>query len=500
MAYVGKKPADTALTANDLATGIVSADKLATNAVTTVKVNADAITNAKTEFTPGLVIKGDGSSADGKLTLNCSQNTHGVSIQGPPHSAGQSYTLTLPQSITSGYFLKTDGSGNLSFAQATETKPTVADVSQTIAPDTATSFNITGTNFSGIPKVEFIKTTGAVTVANSVSLTNSTTLAVNATLASGTYYVRIELDDGNAARSTNAIITASYIFLCCCSYTETTSVLTANTDTPASTMNLTLSGNRWRIITIMAYTNYIHRTPSSNGNRQKFTISTWVKKTNATGQGWIITVDTYSSGNMAQLQLDTGSYIGFQQYHGSSNQTSVTTNNLLRDVNAWYHLVLRVDTTQSTAADRVRIYINGTEASYDTTTYPSQNFEYQINHTTKHSIGSREDTSSGSSLYYSHYHLCDGYSYAPTEFGETDSTTGEWKIKTSPSVSYGTNGFFIFKDGMNLSGSTVQDQSGQSHNLTLVGTSVETQDNPSNSFCYIKCFSKTVYCTNDFYS
>ena len=209
MAYVGRKPADAALTADDLASGIVSADKLASNAVTTVKVNADAITNAKTEFTPGLVIKGDGSSADGKLTLNCSQNSHGVSIQGPPHSAGQSYTLTLPQSITNDYFLKTDGSGNLSFAQATETKPTVADVSQTIAPDTATDINITGTNFSGIPKVEFIKTTGAVTTANSVSLTNSTTLAVNATLSNGSYYVRIELDDGNAARSTNAIITAS---------------------------------------------------------------------------------------------------------------------------------------------------------------------------------------------------------------------------------------------------------------------------------------------------
>ena len=209
MAYVGRTPANAAITASDLENGIVTADKLATNAVTTVKVNADAITNAKTEFTPGLVIKGDGSSADGKLTLNCSQNSHGVSIQGPPHSAGQSYTLTLPQSITNGYFLQTDGSGNLSFAQATETKPTVADVSQTITPSTATSFNITGTNFSGIPKVEFIKTTGAVTTASTVSLTNATTLAVNATLASGSYYVRIELDDGNAARSTNAIITAS---------------------------------------------------------------------------------------------------------------------------------------------------------------------------------------------------------------------------------------------------------------------------------------------------
>ena len=209
MPYIGRTPANAAITADDLNNGIVTADKLATNAVTEVKVNADAITNAKTEFTPGLVIKGDGSSADGKLTLNCSQNSHGVSIQGPPHSAGQSYTLTLPQSITNGYFLQTDGSGNLSFAQATETKPTVANVSQTIAPSTATDINITGTNFSGIPKVEFIKTTGAVTTASTVSLTNATTLAVNATLANGSYYVRIELDDGNAARSTNAIITAS---------------------------------------------------------------------------------------------------------------------------------------------------------------------------------------------------------------------------------------------------------------------------------------------------
>ena len=234
----------------------------------------------------------------------------------------------------------------------------------------------------------------------------------------------------------------------------------------------------------MAYTNYIHRTPSGAGDRRTFTISTWVKRANPAGQGWIMTVDAYSSGNMFQCQLDTGSNLGVQQYHGSSIQTSVNTSNLLRDPSAWFHLVLRVDTTQSTAADRVRIYFNGTEASYTgATSYPSQNFQYEVNDAKKHSIGSREDTSSGTSLYYSHYHFCDGYSYAPTEFGETDATTGEWKIKTSPSVSYGTNGFFVFKDGMNLSGSTVQDQSGQSNNLTLVGSSVETQDTPSNNFC-----------------
>ena len=213
MAYVGKKPADSIIQSSDIQDGIITSGKLASNAVTTVKVNADAVTKDKTEFisdgTAGLEIKGDGTSVDGYIQLNCHVNSHGVKIKSPPHSAAQSYTLTLPSSITDGYFLKTDGSGNLSFAQATETKPTVADVSQTIAPATATDINITGTNFSGIPKVEFIKTTGAVTTANSVSLTNNTTLAVNATLASGTYYVRIELDDGNAARSTNAIITAS---------------------------------------------------------------------------------------------------------------------------------------------------------------------------------------------------------------------------------------------------------------------------------------------------
>ena len=212
MAYVGRTPANAAITASDLDNGIVSADKLATNAVTEVKVNADAITNAKTEFTPGLTIKGDGSSADGKLVLNCSQNTHGVSIAGPAHSAGQSYNLVLPTSVGSnGQVLATNGSNTnqLTWVDAQETKPTVANVSQTIAPATATDITITGTNFVSIPQVEFVKTDGSVTVANSISFTSSTSLSVNVTLATGNYYVRIENPDGNAGRSSSNIITAS---------------------------------------------------------------------------------------------------------------------------------------------------------------------------------------------------------------------------------------------------------------------------------------------------
>ncbi len=213
MPYIGRVPANAAITADDLDNGIVTADKLATNAVTTVKVNADAVTNAKTEFTPGLTIKGDGSSADGKIILNCSQNSHGVSIAGPAHSAGQSYNLILPTSVgTNGQVLATNGSNTnqLSWVDAVEAKPTVADVSQTISPSTSQTFNITGTGFVSIPIVEFIKSdTGAITRAGAVTFTNATTLAITATLASGAYYVRVENNDGNAGRSTNAIITAS---------------------------------------------------------------------------------------------------------------------------------------------------------------------------------------------------------------------------------------------------------------------------------------------------
>ena len=160
-----------------------------------------------------LEVGGDGSSNNGTIQLNCSQNSHGVKIASPDHSAGQSYTLILPTSVGSAnQVLASNGSSTnqLSWIDAAETKPTVADVSQTIAPATATTISITGTNFVSIPQVQFVNaSTGAITNANTVSFTNATTLSVNVTLASGNYFVRIENPDGNAGRSTNNILTAS---------------------------------------------------------------------------------------------------------------------------------------------------------------------------------------------------------------------------------------------------------------------------------------------------
>jgi hypothetical protein len=193
------------IAASNITSGTLNDARLPTTMAGKTLTTANVTTNYN-----GLIAGGDGGSNDGQIQLNCSQNSHGVKIKAPPHSAGQSYTLTLPSSITNGYFLQTDANGVLSFAAAVEDKPTVANVSQTIAPATATTISITGTNFVSIPTVEFVNgSTGAITNSNTVSFTNATTLSVNCTLASGNYYVRIENPDGNAGRSTNNIITAS---------------------------------------------------------------------------------------------------------------------------------------------------------------------------------------------------------------------------------------------------------------------------------------------------
>ena len=219
------------------------------------------------------VVEIKGNTNGGTIQLNCENNSHGVKIQSPAHSAGQSYTLILPTSVGSAnQVLASNGASTnqLSWIDAAETKPTVADVSQTIAPATATTINITGTGFVAIPIVDFINaSTGAITRANTVSLTSATQLSVNLTIAAGNYFVRIENPDGNSGRSTNNIITASTapsfstgagslgtvgagesVSLSVAASSdsnvtiaETTSVLTSNANTPAATMNLTLSGS-----------------------------------------------------------------------------------------------------------------------------------------------------------------------------------------------------------------------------------------------------------------
>ena len=220
------------------------------------------------------------------------------------------------------------------------------------------------------------------------------------------------------------------------------------------------------------------RTPSSAGNQKTWTLSAWVK--NSYG-GMFFCVDSHGATKSIQCDLYQGAdYLEIAQYASGSGAWSLKTNRLFRDRNAWYHIVLSVDTTQATSSDRVKIYINGVrETSFSVETYPSQNYDTGANSAVTHMIGNRP----GSSIYFdglmTHFHFIDGIAYDASTFGETDATTGIWKPKTAPSVTYGTNGFFLKFEN---SGSMGTDSSGNANNLTVNGTLTQTVDTPSNVF------------------
>ena len=224
---------------------------------------------------------------------------------------------------------------------------------------------------------------------------------------------------------------------------------------------------------------YLTRTPSSAGNRKTFTFSFWVKRNKLGVDNTIYNVRPDSNG---------ANRINF--HSGDSFRISIEpiskfifTTRLFRDVSAWYHIVIAFDTTQGTAANRIKLYVNGVQETSlvkgdgGAATYPDQNADLDINTTNVINIGRDLETNSDFiDLCISHFHFCDGTALAPTVFGSTDSTTGEWKINTSPSFTPGTNGFTILKDG-----NTITDQSANSNNFSLGGgTLTKTLDCPSN--------------------
>jgi len=223
---------------------------------------------------------------------------------------------------------------------------------------------------------------------------------------------------------------------------------------------------------------YLTRTQTT-GNRTTFTFSAWVKRSSL-GEQHLISCGT-SSTSRTQFHFNGDNALMFYNNDGGSVNMYIKTNRLFRDVNAWYHIVLRFDTTQATASDRIRFYVNGEEeTSLATNTIPSQNADNtQFNYNgVALSIGRRHYDDYGhfdGSM--SHVHFCDGQSYDASSFGQADAN-GVWTINTTPSVTYGTNGYFILEDG-----NSVTDQSGNSNNWTVAGgTLTNTEDNPSNVF------------------
>ena len=216
---------------------------------------------------------------------------------------------------------------------------------------------------------------------------------------------------------------------------------------------------------------YLTRTLGTPTLATKATCSMWFKLAEPEGQNTLIASDS----NAAAFYLHSNSTLRIYNVDSSD----LTTNRVFRDTSAWYHLVVAIDTTQGTASNRVKVYINGIqETSFSTASYPNQNSASALGNATAHFVGANTGAANYFNGSMSHIHLIDGTAYDATAFGETDATTGEWKAKTSPSVTYGTNGFFILKDGNGIT-----DQSGEGNDFTLGGgTLTDLKDNPDNTF------------------
>nr|BAR15333.1 lectin-like protein [uncultured Mediterranean phage uvMED] len=226
---------------------------------------------------------------------------------------------------------------------------------------------------------------------------------------------------------------------------------------------------------------YIKRDLSVSETVYKFTWSAWVKRSQITAHNTLFKSRT-DGNNWCQCYFESDDRLILSSYKNGGYHYIFKTNRLFRDTNAFYHVMVNVDSSQSTAGDRVRIYVNGErETSFNTATNNLSNGDSLIINSsdsgTGHTIGSW-NTSNYLDGVLSHVHYSSGYSYAPTVFGSQDATTGEWKINTSPSFTLGGNGYTVLKDGI-----TITDQSSNSNDFTLGGgTLTKTEDCPSNVF------------------
>ena len=208
---------------------------------------------------------------------------------------------------------------------------------------------------------------------------------------------------------------------------------------------------------------YLSRTPASAGNRKTWTWSGWVKRTGPGNPSNAI-IPMFGACSAAS---DAGFFaigvlenvISIQSWNTAFRRTSV----VFRDYSAWYHIVAYLDTTQATAANRLKLYVNNVEiTAFSISNDPTLNTDYAVNNNISHKIFS--DTGVGSSFlsgYLTEVHFIDGQALTPSSFGEVNATTGVWS-PIAYAGSYGTNGFYLnFSDNSGVTSTTLgKDQAG----------------------------------------
>ena len=230
---------------------------------------------------------------------------------------------------------------------------------------------------------------------------------------------------------------------------------------------------------------YLNKTLGTATNRKIFTISMWVKRSELYGVN-SETKYLMSAGNNASTNIDEFYFrhdtLDFSGYESSTTEFQLRTNQLFRDVSSWYHIVVAYDSTQGTASNRIKMYVNGSQiTSFSTETYPDQNHEPLFNSNIAHEIGRNTDARYFDG-YITEVVFIDGQALDPTSFGEFDEDSPNiWKPKNVSGLTFGTNGFYLdFENASSLGA----DVSGNSNNFTVNNlTSVDqSTDTCTNNF------------------
>jgi len=179
--------------------------------------------------------------------------------------------------------------------------------------------------------------------------------------------------------------------------------------------------------------NFYYRSPSSDSNRKTYTYSCWYKRAFL----------SYSLGNVFEQKQNGQNYQvaffrdddkfefhGYTSSGGNQYTNRFVTTQKFRDISSWYHIIIAVDTTQATASNRVKIYVNGSQVTnFDTADYPSQNFDTFVNTTQQLRLGNGQAGSQAFDGYMSEIWHYDGRQLEPTHFGYTESQSGIWRPK-----------------------------------------------------------------------
>ena len=246
-------------------------------------------------------------------------------------------------------------------------------------------------------------------------------------------------------------------------------------------------------------TAYLSRTPSSAGNRKKWTFSAWIKRGNLGGEAGEQRIfgGNANASHIYFASSDSLTWDLAPEQSGSSAGNLVT-HVKLRDISAWFHLVCALDTDNSTADNRMRIYINGTEVTtFSARTNPSSGYaDNAINNNTLHTIGYRTSGQGSAGMEFDGYmaeiNFIDGQQYDPSYFGETNTDTGQW-IARRYGEAYGTNGFYLRFANISLASDLGKDYSGNTNNFTVNNLSIndDVKDTPTNNFCTLNPLSRT---------